>query len=147
MHHFLQVEHLVTQLQKNRMKTAQRRLILLRMGILFFCYPLLRLASFKLPRKPQYIEINGPLQKNGYLLTENFILFDRNHRSWALSRRCTHLGCKLHYIEDSNFLECPCHQSRFAIDNGQVLRGPAKTRLSSFPVQKNPDTNKYVVTI
>jgi glycine/D-amino acid oxidase-like deaminating enzyme/nitrite reductase/ring-hydroxylating ferredoxin subunit len=42
----------------------------------------------------------------------------------AVSLRCTHLGCLLHFNEAEGSWDCPCHGSRFDVDGG-VLAGPA----------------------
>ncbi len=64
----------------------------------------------------------------------------------ALSLKCTHLGCKLNYHEDGDILECPCHQSRFNVETGQVVQGPARKALTFLPVEKRQDDPLYVVT-
>ncbi len=123
-----------------------RRRLLSFFGSLVLFYPILQFAGLKIPRKPIFVNISKPLPVTGYLITADFVLFDRNDKCWALSRRCTHLGCKLNYYEDKDLLECPCHQSRFNIETGKVLRGPAKRALTFLPVEKRSDAPFYVVT-
>lgn len=122
-----------------------RRSYLLFFGLLVFFYPVLRFAGFKIPKKPSYVHIDKPLPSTGYLVTSGFILFDRDNKCWALSRTCTHLGCKLNYHEEQDILECPCHQSRFNVQTGAVLRGPAQRSLSFLPVEKRDNAPLYVV--
>ena len=50
----------------------------------------------------------------------------------ALSARCTHLGCLVHFNDTETAWECPCHGSRFAVD-GSVIQGPANRPLEHRP--------------
>ena len=127
-------------------KSNTRRTFLTFWGSLAFLYPVLQFAGFKIPEKPTYVSISKPLPTSGYLVTTEFILFDRGNKYWALSRNCTHLGCKLNYHEDKDILECPCHQSRFHVETGKVVNGPAQKPLTFLPVEKRHDDPLYVVT-
>lgn len=129
-----------------RQKNNSRRKFLTFLGLLAFLYPVLKFAGFKIPRKPTYVKINKPVTSSGFLVTTEFILFDRENKCWALSRKCTHLGCKLNYHEDNDILECPCHQSRFNVETGEVVQGPARKALTFLPVEKRQDDPLYVVT-
>ncbi|MFV9672434.1 MAG: ubiquinol-cytochrome c reductase iron-sulfur subunit [Acidimicrobiia bacterium] len=42
----------------------------------------------------------------------------------ALSEVCTHLGCRVPYIDENTRFECPCHGSKFTRE-GNYIEGPA----------------------
>ncbi|PHR30620.1 MAG: hypothetical protein COA36_01025 [Desulfotalea sp.] len=124
-----------------------RRSLLAWLGGLALALPLFRFIGFKVPRKPIYIEIHKSAPTNGVIVNSNFILFDKDDSCWALSRKCTHLGCKLNYLEEMDILECPCHQSKFNSTTGAVIEGPAKKPLQFYTVEKRDNDPLYVVTI
>ena len=115
-------------------------------GSLLLLWPLLRFLSHKVPRKPRVIEATGTFQNKSFLTKEEFIVFQKDEQLWAVSRNCTHLGCRLNYIEKEQHLECPCHQSRFSID-GQVLHGPAKRPLPRYQVESKGSPPTLTVTV
>jgi len=127
-------------------KPRNNRRMLLGLGLLAIIYPLLRFIGFRVPPKPRKIEIATTTPANGVLVHSEFILFDRDGTSWALARKCTHLGCKVNYHEQGNYLECPCHQSRFSPE-GKVVNGPAKSDLATYAVEKRDTAPYYVITI
>jgi cytochrome b6-f complex iron-sulfur subunit len=51
----------------------------------------------------------------------------------ALSRKCTHLGCTVPWVEEKKQFACPCHASAYDI-TGNVVSGPASRALDLFPV-------------
>jgi len=61
-----------------------------------------------------------------YLIKEPTDLF-------ALSARCTHLGCTLTHDAVSERFVCPCHGSVFS-RSGQRLAGPAVKDLERIPL-------------
>lgn len=113
-------------------------------------FPLLRFTGFTIKPKPRYITVNKNLAVGGCHTDHDFILFLLEDGPIAVSRRCTHLGCRVNYREELNLIECPCHQSRFAPE-GTVLAGPAQKDLPAFPVRtltdENGVTTGYEVTV
>lgn len=56
----------------------------------------------------------------------------------ALSAVCTHLGCIIKWVDDSQEFLCPCHAGRFST-SGQVLGGPPPEPLKSYAVTVEGD--------
>jgi Rieske Fe-S protein len=46
----------------------------------------------------------------------------------AFSATCTHQGCAVDEIADGT-INCPCHGSQFAVGDGSVVAGPARSPL------------------
>lgn len=119
-------------------------------GVAFLLYPLLRFSGFRVQPKPRYVSVPAPLPANGFHTERDFILFDREGTFGAVSRTCTHLGCRINYHEDKKRLECPCHQSQFTAEGVRVA-GPARRDLQRYPVevQRDPggEISAYVVQL
>ncbi len=56
----------------------------------------------------------------------------------ALSRRCTHLGCTVPWVEADRRFACPCHGSVFDI-TGEAVQAPASRALDRFAVSIEND--------
>lgn len=56
----------------------------------------------------------------------------------ALSAVCTHLGCIIKWVDDSQEFLCPCHAGRFST-SGQVLGGPPPEPLTTYAVTVEGD--------
>ena len=112
-------------------------------------YPLFRFLGFTIKPKPRYVKVAAPLPASGFHAERDFILFVDQGTPRAISRTCTHLGCRVNFLEDKQFIECPCHQSRFT-SAGKLISGPAKKDLPTFAVEIQADetgtTTGYVVT-
>jgi len=51
----------------------------------------------------------------------------------ALSRKCTHLGCTVPWVEQEKRFACPCHASAFDI-TGSVISPPAPRALDNYAI-------------
>lgn len=111
-------------------------------------YPLLRFLGYHAPRQPRVVKIHKEPPVGGFAVEHDFILFVGAQGPWAVSRKCTHLGCRLNYKEKEQLLLCPCHQSRFTVA-GKRISGPAKKDLPTFQVTRmaEQEGKGYVVTL
>ncbi len=107
-------------------------------------YPLWRFLRFAVPKKPRRVTV-AALNPAGFHIDEEFILFADDKDAWAVSRRCTHLGCPVSYNQSQDALICPCHHSRFS-RRGQRLAGPARRNLATYKVERTKQGG-YVVVI
>ena len=55
---------------------------------------------------------------------------------YAFGDTCTHQGCSLAQGKlDGTTVTCPCHGSEFDVTTREVLRGPAREPVQSYPVR------------
>jgi len=54
---------------------------------------------------------------------------------------CTHQGCQVNAVTDT--IDCPCHGSKYSIEDGSVVAGPAPAPLTDVPLDiQGNDINK-----
>jgi nitrite reductase/ring-hydroxylating ferredoxin subunit/uncharacterized membrane protein len=64
------------------------------------------------------------------------LLYRADERIHAMLDRCTHRGCALHRgTTDGETVTCPCHGSRFRLEDGALVKGPATAPQVSFEAQ------------
>jgi Rieske Fe-S protein len=51
----------------------------------------------------------------------------------AFGSTCTHQGCQVATVADG-LIQCPCHGSRYSVEDGSVQVGPAPTPLPEVPI-------------
>ncbi|MFC1824557.1 ubiquinol-cytochrome c reductase iron-sulfur subunit [Thermodesulfobacteriota bacterium] len=61
----------------------------------------------------------------------------------AVSRKCTHLGCTVPWLEKEKKFACPCHGSAFDI-RGEVISPPAPRALDVYPLTIENNVVKVV---
>jgi Rieske Fe-S protein len=100
------------------------------------------------PKKPRLVKVEKQLKVGDVYLDQEFVLFHDASDTWAVSRTCTHLGCRLNFSEKDHLLICPCHQSMFTT-RGERVAGPAKRNLPLFAVERISEGNGkgYIVSL
>jgi len=72
---------------------------------------------------------------NGWERTVNsygvFVIRKSEQEATVLSNKCTHLSCRVNWIEADQHFFCPCHDAQFGID-GEVLGGPPPRPLDAY---------------
>jgi 3-phenylpropionate/trans-cinnamate dioxygenase ferredoxin subunit len=55
----------------------------------------------------------------------------------ALGDECTHMGCSLSEgeLDPDGVMVCPCHGSRFDLETGEPIEGPAGEPVPVYPVR------------
>jgi cytochrome b6-f complex iron-sulfur subunit len=108
-------------------------------------YPVLSFVSYRRTTKKEIAF--GPA---AHLSKVNFLdgayLMNPEEEPYALSGRCTHLGCTVHFDPVSSQFKCPCHGSRFD-RSGRRVAGPATRDLSRVPVIKKENGDLVVILI
>lgn len=81
-------------------------------------------------------------RQTGWIVNEEeisaYILTDEGRNYVALSNICTHLGCRVRWIEDQSQFFCPCHNAVFD-ENGEVVSGPPPRPLDRIQVKVEED--------
>jgi nitrite reductase/ring-hydroxylating ferredoxin subunit len=57
----------------------------------------------------------------------------------AFTAVCTHQGCIVASVSDGT-INCDCHGSKFSIQDGSVVNGPATSPLEEIPITVDGDT-------
>jgi Rieske Fe-S protein len=57
----------------------------------------------------------------------------------AFTTTCTHQGCQVESVSDGH-INCPCHGSRFSIEDGSPDEGPASSPLEEVSISVEGDS-------
>ena len=81
-------------------------------------------------------------RQSGWIVNENelsaYVLTENGREFIAMSNICTHLGCRVRWIEDQQQFFCPCHNAVFYKD-GEVVSGPPPRPLDRYEVKVEDD--------
>jgi menaquinol-cytochrome c reductase iron-sulfur subunit len=81
-------------------------------------------------------------RQTGWIVNDEEIsayLYTEQGREYvALSNICTHLGCKVRWINDQSQFFCPCHNAAFDKE-GKVVSGPPPRPLDRYQVKIEDD--------
>jgi len=82
------------------------------------------------------------MRQSGWIVNEEEVslyVYTEDGRDFiALSNICTHLGCRVRWIEDQSEFFCPCHNASFD-KRGDVVSGPPPRPLDRFQVKVEND--------
>jgi menaquinol-cytochrome c reductase iron-sulfur subunit len=85
-------------------------------------------------------------RQTGWIVNEEqltaYVLTDDGRNYVALSNVCTHLGCRVRWVEGEQKFFCPCHNGVFD-KAGLVVSGPPPRPLDQYPV-KVEDGQLYI---
>jgi Rieske Fe-S protein len=77
-------------------------------------------------------------RQTGWIVNEEqltvYVLTSDGRTYVALSNVCTHLGCRVRWVEDQQTFFCPCHNGVFDKAGG-VVAGPPPRPLDQYPVR------------
>lgn len=77
-------------------------------------------------------------RQTGWIVNEAqltvYVLTDDGRTYAALSNICTHLGCRIRWVEGEQRFFCPCHNGVFD-KQGLVVSGPPPRPLDRYPVK------------
>ncbi len=81
--------------------------------------------------------------QSGWIVDEQelsaYVLSNDGREFVALSNVCTHLGCRVRWIDDEKTFFCPCHNAVFDKD-GKVAAGPPPRPLDKFEIKVQDNT-------
>ena len=85
-------------------------------------------------------------RQTGWIVNEEqltvYVLTADGRTYVALSNICTHLGCRVRWVEDQQTFFCPCHNGVFD-KTGEVVSGPPPRALDQYPI-KVEDGQLYI---
>ena len=104
------------------------------LGAALLAYPALAFITFRKATKRRIVFQPGD-QEGSVNFKDGVYLLREPNEMFALSARCTHLGCTVNYDPVSRRFACPCHGSVFTLA-GKRVAGPARQDLCKVPLTR-----------
>jgi menaquinol-cytochrome c reductase iron-sulfur subunit len=86
-------------------------------------------------------------QQTGWIVNQQevgvYVLTENGRDYISMSNICTHLGCRIRWIDDQGQFFCPCHNGVFSKE-GAVVSGPPPRPLDRYPT-KVEDGQIYIL--
>jgi nitrite reductase/ring-hydroxylating ferredoxin subunit len=105
--------------------------------------------GFAGPRRARRAELLGrvaefPMSSIQWISARQLFVVHDEDGLWALSARCTHLGCMVR--RTALGFSCPCHGAQFDL-SGRPVHGPARRSLDRMPVESDAAGNVYLTIL
>jgi cytochrome b6-f complex iron-sulfur subunit len=135
-------------LKKSEGKTAMERRsfvqrvctgLIYGIGAAVLVYPAFAFMTFR-RKKTHTIVFPAEEQHSPVHFKNEIFLVNSGNSNYALSARCTHLGCIISFDPLSERFLCPCHGSVFDL-GGKKISGPAKTDLLRMPIRRGENSD------
>jgi Rieske Fe-S protein len=107
------------------------------------------ISIFDLPPDGPAAAVVAERRADGWYQTrkQSVIFIDREGEGYrALSATCSHLGCRVRWVDEASEFHCPCHGGIYDRE-GRVLAGPPPEPLRRLAVRVNEQTSEIEVEL
>ena len=107
------------------------------------------ISIFDLPPGGPFPAVVAERRADGWYQTrkQSVIFIDREGEGYrALSATCSHLGCRVKWVDEASEFHCPCHGGIYDRE-GRVVAGPPPEPLRRLAVRVNETTAEIEVEL
>jgi len=102
-------------------------------------------STFRIGTPEAFLSPGNGADVHGVVLVDDrwksnhhFFVVRGRDRVYAVSARCTHLGCTVNWFSEGRVFKCPCHGSEYHA-NGVNFAGPAPRPLDRLRIELDAD--------
>lgn len=77
---------------------------------------------------------------------DDAIIVKSDTKMIVFSNQCTHAGCRI-ASQNNGELQCPCHGSKFDLQSGKVLKGPAAKPLKQLAYVLGKNAGEIIINL